>query len=64
METVVFGKRGGEHMASGEGAFGAATTGARELELIGRAAPSHEAVQQMMWKCAGIERSAAGLAAG
>jgi len=64
METVVFGKRVVEHMASGEGGFAAATAGARELELIGRAAPSHQAVQQMMWKCAGIERSAEGLAAG
>ncbi|MEO6397982.1 MAG: L-aspartate oxidase [Tepidiformaceae bacterium] len=64
METVVFGKRVVEQMASNEGGFAAPIARARELEIPNRAAPDHAALQRMMWACAGIERTAGGLASG
>ncbi len=64
METVVFGKRVVEQMESGDGGFAAPMTNTPALEIVERAAPDHASVQRMMWASAGIERSAATLAAG
>lgn len=64
METVVFGKRVVEHLESGDGGSAKATPAATAVQRPAGAAPGHQAVQQMMWECAGIERDAAGLRAG
>lgn len=64
METVVFGKRVVEHLESGAGGSAKPNPAATPLERPAGAAPGHQAVQQMMWECAGIERDADGLRAG
>ena len=64
METVVFGKRVVEHLASGEGGSAPLTANADEISVDEGSAPSHRDVQQLMWDCAGIERQAAGLQEG
>ena len=61
METVVFGKRVVEHLESGDGGAAAPSPVARRVHRPRGAAPSHHAVQEMMWECAGIERDGAGL---
>lgn len=64
METVVFGKRVVEHLESGNGGAAAPSGAARPVTSPAGAAPSHQAVQRMMWDCAGIERDAGGLRRG
>lgn len=64
METVVFGKRVVEHLESGNGGAAAPSRAARPVASPAGAAPSHQAVQRMMWDCAGIERDAGGLRRG
>lgn len=61
METVVFGKRVVEHLSSGDGGAASPTKDVKRLDSPTGAAPGHDAVQQMMWQYAGIERDAAGL---
>jgi L-aspartate oxidase len=61
METVVFGKRVVEHMAEGGGGAAPAHPGAIPVVEPRGIAPSHEAVQRLMWDCAGIVRDAAGM---
>jgi L-aspartate oxidase len=61
METVVFGKRVVEHISSGVGGAAAPTPDVATMAPIGGDAPSHEALQAIMWECAGIERNAHGL---
>ena len=61
METVVFGKRVVEHMAEGGGGAAPISPTAQRLPGPPRAAPTHEAVQRLMWRTAGIVRSADGL---
>lgn len=58
METVVFGKRVVEHIATGEGGCAAPRAGRTTVEAPATAAPSHAALQQLMWDAAGIERNA------
>lgn len=58
METVVFGKRVVEHIATGEGGCAAPRADRTTLEAPATAAPSHGALQQLMWDAAGIERNA------
>ncbi len=58
METVVFGKRVVEHISSGEGGCAEPRPGRTTLEPPATAAPSHAALQQLMWDAAGIERNA------
>lgn len=58
METVVFGKRVVEHIATGEAGCAAPHAGRTMLEPPATAAPSHAALQQLMWDAAGIERTA------
>jgi L-aspartate oxidase len=61
METVVFGKRVVEHIASGE--VGSAETRAEAVAVTAPAGPlPHEEIQALMWECCGIERNADGLA--
>ncbi len=62
METVVFGKRVVEHLATGEG--GCATRHPRAIPVRGSrtAAPTHQDLQHLMWHGAGMERSAEGMA--
>lgn len=64
METVVFGKRVVEHIAAGRG--GAAPASAQRTRMSPRpaSAPSHAAVQELLWRAAGIERDADGLRKG
>ena len=64
METVVFGKRVVEHIESGERGAAAPSPRAISVEPPSGGAPSHAAVQDMMWRCAGIERDGAGLREG
>ena len=64
METVVFGKRVVEHMASGAGGAAAPTFGVETFSAGEDAPPSYVAVQAMMWECVGIERDAGSLAKG
>jgi L-aspartate oxidase len=61
LETVVFGKRIVEHLASGEG--GAAAPWPGEVMRVAPPAGScsRAALQDTMWESAGIERNAAGL---
>jgi L-aspartate oxidase len=63
METVVFGKRVVEHIEVGTGGAAERSKHARGLAPEPVAAPSHEAVQELMWSDAGIERDGRGLAA-
>jgi len=63
METVVFGKRVVEDLAR-EGAWPApGDDTAVPVGDPGGDAPSHKALQQLMWNCAGIERTGEQLAA-
>jgi L-aspartate oxidase len=62
METVVFGKRVVEHIASGEAGAAASSGNAEALALSGGNPASHQELQRMMWECAGIERDELGLA--
>ena len=64
METVVFGKRVVEHIAGGEGGAAEPSGRAEGLAPASVAAPSHAAVQHMMWAAAGIERDRERLEAG
>ena len=64
METVVFGKRVVEHMASGAGGSAAPTFGVETLSFGEDAPPSYAVVQEMMWECVGIERDGESLARG
>ena len=64
METIVFGKRVVEHIASGEGGAAPRTATAEEVIVDDGSAPSHRDVQQLMWDRAGIERHAMGLQEG
>jgi L-aspartate oxidase len=61
METVVFGKRVVEHLAPGGGGCAEPSPDVNRISDDGKAAPSHEALQRLMWDAAGIERNAAGL---
>jgi L-aspartate oxidase len=61
METVVFGKRVVEHLAPGGGGCAEPSPDVNRISDDGSAAPSHEALQRLMWDAAGIERNAAGL---
>ena len=61
METVVFGKRVVEHISSGEGGRADDDPNTRQIVLDAGAAPSHTAVQTLMWDNVGIERNARGL---
>jgi len=64
METVVFGKRVAEHIASGQGGCAAPTPARVPISPPTVAAPTHTAIQELMWACAGIERDAEGLQQG
>lgn len=64
METVVFGKRVVEQIESESGGSAALCDNVESIAIDNGAAPSHEAVQQLMWECAGIERSGDGLQEG
>ncbi len=61
METVVFGKRVVEHLAAGGGGSAVVSQRVRPIRPPGTAAPSHAALQALMWDHAGIERDGAGL---
>lgn len=61
LETVVFGKRAAEHILSGKGGSAARAKDGIGLNVQQRVAPSHQAVQSLMWQCAGIERDGAGM---
>jgi L-aspartate oxidase len=64
METVVFGKRVSEHIVAGGGGRALPADDVTAERLPTGDAPSHAAIQRVMWDGAGIERTAAGLAAG
>jgi L-aspartate oxidase len=64
METVVFGKRVVDHLTAGEGGSAPPTEGRTPLLHPSTAAPTHAALQAMMWECAGIERDGPGLERG
>jgi L-aspartate oxidase len=57
METIVFGKRAVEHVAAGGGGSAPKTTSVVPVCAPGTAAPSHAALQTLMWDGAGIERT-------
>jgi L-aspartate oxidase len=61
METVVFGKRVAEHIASGNGGQAQRSRDATNWVDNGGPAPSHAAMQSLMWDAAGIERDGPGL---
>lgn len=61
METVVFGKRVVEHMASGDCSPAAASGRAEAVGIPGGSLRSHSQLQELMWDCAGIVRDAGGL---
>lgn len=61
METVVFGKRVVEHIETGEGGCASPGPGAISIATPSTAAPAHEALQQVMWDGAGMERTAEGM---
>ena len=58
METVVFGKRVVEHISGGGGGAATISSDATALRVLDGSAPSHDALQALMWECAGIERNA------
>ncbi len=62
METVVFGKRVVEHIERGEGGFAQPSTEVVATVDNGGSAPGFDALQQLMWSSAGIERTGAALA--
>lgn len=57
METIVFGKRAVEHIAAGGGGSAPKTASVVPVCAPGTAAPSHAALQALMWDGAGIERT-------
>ena len=61
METVVFGKRVVEHVETGEGGSATPRPGAVSADAPGTAAPTHQDLQQLMWDCAGMERTGEGM---
>jgi L-aspartate oxidase len=63
METVVFGKRAVEDLARA-GPRLEASPASERLADRGGDAPSHAALQQLMWDSAGIERTGDGLREG
>ena len=63
METVVFGKRVVEHLAAGGGGRAEPSRGRRAISPAAGTAPSHAAIQDLMWRAAGIERDGDGLRA-
>ncbi|MCZ2109596.1 MAG: L-aspartate oxidase [Dehalococcoidia bacterium] len=63
LETVVFGKRAAEHILSGKKGAAPRSADGIELTIQSRLAPSHTALQSLMWECAGIERDGAGMRA-
>lgn len=64
METVVFGKRVVEEIASPRHNWPAPLESAEVVPFSDGAAPSHAAVQALMWGAAGIERDGHGLRKG
>ncbi len=64
METVVFGKRVVEQIVEATTGAAPPTENAEPIAIDTGAAPSHEAVQELMWDYAGIERSGNGLREG
>lgn len=62
METVVFGKRVAEHIASEEGGSAPLSQDAIPLLARGGATPSKAELQRLMWQSAGIERNERDLA--
>jgi L-aspartate oxidase len=63
METVVFGKRVVEHLASREGGAAPRHESAIESKPVAGATPDLSELQSLMWAHAGIERDGAGLRA-
>ncbi len=57
METIVFGKRAVEHIAAGGGGSARKTASVLPVRAPETAAPSHAALQALMWDGAGIERT-------
>ena len=64
METVVFGKRVVEHIASGKGGAAKISSARTPLSLGGTAPASHGQLQELMWRSAGIERDAGSMRTG
>jgi L-aspartate oxidase len=64
METVVFGKRVVEEIATPRGDWPGPSVEAKRVPFEDGAADSHEAVQSLMWATAGIERDGDGLRKG
>jgi L-aspartate oxidase len=64
METVVFGKRVVEHIATGEGGHAAPAENAIAFTPEPGTGHTREVVQRLMWDACGIERNAEGLRAG
>jgi L-aspartate oxidase len=56
METVVFGKRVADHIETGQGGAATETVDAITVPGTRRLAPSHSALQRLMWESAGIVR--------
>ncbi|MBK9545421.1 MAG: L-aspartate oxidase [Dehalococcoidia bacterium] len=61
METVVFGKRVVEHIASGEGGAARSAPSLSPISPGEGAPPTHAALQDLMWRSAGIERDASSM---
>lgn len=61
METIVFGKRVVEHLASGEGGCSEASADVIVLAVATSAPAERAELQRVMWECAGIRRTGAGL---
>lgn len=61
METVVFGKRVVEHMASGDCSAGPPAADAEAVSVPAGTLGSHAQLQELMWDSAGIVRDAEGL---
>ncbi len=62
METVVFGKRVVEHMASNDCSAAPGNETAEPVTIPGGTLASHAQLQELMWDTAGIVRDAEGLA--
>lgn len=56
METVVFGKRVVEHLATGGGGSAQPHPARQNVTLPGGSPRTHAEIQRLMWKSAGIER--------
>ncbi|MCO5200455.1 MAG: L-aspartate oxidase [Chloroflexi bacterium] len=61
METVVFGKRVVEHIATGEGGSATHHPDAASVRGPGTVAPAHRDLQHLMWEGAGMERTGEGM---